>query len=173
VFRFIGELYFDSFAKLAVAFFRMSRIIFSLATTLRTVSSVPMQELEYISAMRIWLVLILSASFALQGWASTRISSVSCDMGIEVAAPILMSDGSAQTAALDVESDDCCNDTATFLRTGQLCKTGQDCHVPVSAFLVSPPQGTATHLSLPVPAASTPAELLALPFAVWRPPTSS
>jgi len=134
--------------------------------------------LMYIPRMRFWLVLLLTLSFSLQGWASGRAASAPCPMdeGMAVmAAEFTKSDeghGSFHPAetATTAAVDDCCNDMATFLKTGQACKTGQDCQTPAVALVVPHAAGTSTSHAVPVAlsVASLPPALVA----VWRPPTS-
>ena len=124
--------------------------------------------------MRFWLAFLLTASFALQGWAATQALDLPCPMAAEMAAaaPAEQVDGQAKQSAGDVAPVDCCNDMATFFLTGQACKTGQDCQAPVSAMFLPFASRAAPLVSHTVPVASTPAALSALPVAVWRPPTS-
>jgi hypothetical protein len=131
-----------------------------------------LRELEYISAMRFWLAFILTASFALQGWAATQALDLPCPMEAEMSAAAAQVHGEAQQSAGDVALGDCCNDMATFFLTGQACKTGQDCQVPVSALFMPLATRAAPMLSQTVPVASNPAALSTLLVAVWRPPTS-
>lgn len=69
-----------------------------------------------------------------------------------------------------VSYDDCCNDAETFAKTGQVCKSGQECSVgfqgltslPVSASML--PAFTASFPTLAVFSHSFD------PAALWRPP---
>ena len=121
--------------------------------------------------MRAWLFVILTLSFALQGWAAAQPSIAPCPM--EAGMATAMVDMAAHQTAEGSMSDDCCNDMATFLLTGQACKTGQDCQAPVTALLLPLPEETAVaavRQTAPV------LQILAAPsatvVAVWRPPTS-
>jgi len=69
-----------------------------------------------------------------------------------------------------VPGDDCCNDAETFAKTGQVCKSGQECSVGVQGLT-----------SLPVTASMPPASAVSFPAlavffhsfdpaALWRPP---
>ena len=124
---------------------------------------------SYIAAMRIWLVLLLTLSFALQGWAAAQSSSAPCPMEAEMA----MADTAADQTADGGMSDGCCNDMATFLLTGQACKTGQSCQAPLTALLLSLPEkttGVAVRQTAPVwQSLAAPSATVA---AVWRPPTA-
>lgn len=124
--------------------------------------------------MRFWLAFLLTASFALQGWAATQALDLPCPMAAEMAAaaPAEQVDGQANQSAGNFALSDCCNDMATFSLTGQACKTGQDCQVSVSALFMRLATRAAPMLSQTAPVASTPAALSALSVAVWRPPTS-
>ena len=124
--------------------------------------------------MRFWLAFLLTASFALQGWAATQALALPCPMAAEMAAaaPAEQVNGQAKQSAGDVAPVDCCNDMAIFSLTGKACKTGQDCQVPVSALFMPLAPRAAPLVSQTAPVASTPAALSALSVAVWRPPTS-
>lgn len=132
----------------------------------------------YISRMRFWFVLLLTLSFSLHGWASARAVSAPCPMGegmAVMAAEFTKGDeghGSLHPAetATTAAVDDCCNDMATFLKTGQPCKTGLDCQTPAVALVVPDAAGTSASHSVPVAlsVASLPPALVA----VWRPPTA-
>lgn len=111
--------------------------------------------------MRTLLVLILSLSIPLQGFANVFAFKETC--------PMEQSMKMAQTGTGHV-GHDCCNDADTFTKTGKLCKTGQTCP-GASVFIVTMPLAS----SLPAPhslyISST--ELFALSFdsfSVWRPP---
>ena len=125
---------------------------------------------SYIAAMRIWLVLLLTLSFALQGWAAAQSSSAPCPMEAEMATA--MADTAADQTADGGMSDGCCNDMATALLTGQACKTGQSCQAPLTALLTPPPEKTtsvAVRQTAPVwQSLAAPSATVA---AVWRPPT--
>lgn len=84
-----------------------------------------------------------------------------------------MANMAADQTADDTLSGDCCNDMATFLLTGQACKTGQSCQAPLTALPLPLSEKTdvvAVRQTLPV------LHSLAAPSAtvgaVWRPPTS-
>jgi hypothetical protein len=82
-------------------------------------------------------------------------------------------DGLARTAANAPGGHDCCNDAATFAKTGQLCKMGQECSPPMTYLL--PP----TVLLAVIATQHAEAPALFTPFhsrppaAVWRPPSLS
>jgi hypothetical protein len=120
--------------------------------------------------MRAWLVVILSLSFALQGWAAAASLSAPCPMEAEVA--MAMADMAADATADDPMAGDCCNDMATFLQTGQACKAGQDCQAPLTALLLPLPEKTAVAVRQTVPVLKSLAAPSATVGAVWRPPTS-
>jgi len=115
------------------------------------------------------LVLILCLLMPLQGFAAMKVAYAPCPMQ----AMMTMDDGSVdKPGALATAMEDCCNDPATFERTGQACKSTLSCVVPtagmpsVSALVAlvqvtQEPQAPVWR-SLP-PGAST---------RLWRPPTS-
>ncbi len=124
----------------------------------------------YIPRMRFWFALLLTLSFALQGWAAVRPSDAPCPMGMgtEMAAGMELPGAAAEFA----DDGGCCNDMASYLASGQLCKTGQDCQAPATALLVVQRTTTRTVASQSVPLARSPATPLPVANAVWRPPTS-
>jgi hypothetical protein len=123
---------------------------------------------SYIAAMRVWLVLLLTLSFALQGWTAAPSPSAPCPMEAEMAMPDVAPD---QTAS-DTMAGDCCNDMATSLLTGQACKTGQPCQAPLAALLLPlPEKTTVAAVRQTVPVLQSLAAPSAIVVAVWRPPT--
>lgn len=73
--------------------------------------------------------------------------------------------------AADNAGHGCCNDAATFAKTGKPCKTGQQC-LSVGVFMAFAPQAA----SLPAPGSQRiPATGFFAhtfdPSSVWRPPT--
>jgi hypothetical protein len=84
-----------------------------------------------------------------------------------------MADGASETAdALSKVMEDCCNDLATFERTGQACKSAQGCAAPAAGMplFASPDVQTPVRLDPQAPAWRI------LPPGTtarhWRPPTS-
>ena len=122
--------------------------------------------------MRFWLVLLLTLSFSLQGWATARAASAPCPMEGSMAefVPQVATGDDGSLVSIAAAVDDCCNDMATFLRTGKACKTGQDCPSPAVALTVAPLGGTLA--SQVIPAALNVSSLPPILVAVWRPPTS-
>lgn len=113
--------------------------------------------------MRALLVFVLSLSIPLQGIAGMLAPT-------ESACPM------EQTMQMDnMAADDagpgCCNDAATFAKTGKPCKTGQQC-LTVGVFLVVTPQVASLPApgSRPIPAAGFFVRTFD-PSSVWRPPT--
>lgn len=123
--------------------------------------------------MRVWFALIIALSFAVQGWAATRAVDAPCPMEAEMAVAMAQAAAAPEGAAVDTMSGDCCNDMATFLLTGQACKTGQSCQAPLTALLLPLPQKTAdAAVRQTVPVLQSLAAPSAIVVAVWRPPTS-
>ena len=124
---------------------------------------------SYIAAMRVWLVLILALSFALQGWAAAPSSNAPCPMQAEM----VMADLAADQTADGTIAGDCCNDMAAFLLTGQTCKTGQSCQAPLTALLLPlPEKAAAAAVRQTAPVLQSLAAPSATVVALWRPPTS-
>jgi hypothetical protein len=120
--------------------------------------------------MRVWLVLILTLSFALQGWAAAPSSNALCPMQADMA--MAVADLAADQTADGTMTEDCCNDMASFLLTGQSCKTGQDCQAPLTALLLPLPEKAAVAVRQTAPVLQSLAAPSATVVAVWRPPTS-
>ncbi len=123
----------------------------------------------YIAAMRVWLILILTLSFALQGWAAAQPLIAPCPMQAEMA----MADMAPDPTADNTMAGDCCNDMATALLTGQVCKTGQDCQTPLAALFLPRPAKVAAAVRQAVSMAHKPMAPSALAVVVWRPPSSN
>ena len=119
--------------------------------------------------MRRLLVLVLCLLLPLQGIAAWQVPASPCPMQDMIAT----AEAAGETADTSAEAlDDCCNDLATFERTGQPCKSVQSCAAPAAgmpAFLslvaltpdTQDPQAP-TWRSLPPGSTSR----------LWRPPTS-
>jgi len=119
--------------------------------------------------MRRLLVLFLCLLLPLQGFAAQPVTSAPCPMQ-----DMMSMDSGVGVApeSMAEAMEDCCNDLATFERTGQACKSAQACVAPAAAWpslsalvalaqVTQGPQAPAWR-SLP-PGAST---------RLWRPPTS-
>ncbi|MCU0955779.1 MAG: hypothetical protein MUF55_00230 [Hydrogenophaga sp.] len=115
--------------------------------------------------MRRVLVLFLCLLMPLQGYAALDMETAPCPMQS-------MMDMESDSNALAQAMDDCCNDLATFERTGEACKSDLACAAPVAwsaplqalAFLAQAPHALSAPAwrSLP-PGSFTP---------LWRPPAS-
>lgn len=111
------------------------------------------------------LVLILCLLIPLQGFAALRTVGVPCPMQAGMSMNVDMDD-------LAEAMEDCCNDAATFERTGEICKPSQSIHAPPAwnpppALLEFQVDATPS-LSEPVWRAHPPGQ----PTRLWRPPTS-
>jgi hypothetical protein len=118
--------------------------------------------------MRRLLAIILCLLIPLQGFAALKTVSVPCPMQAGMSMAVDMADLDDLAEAME----DCCNDAATFERTGEMCKSGQSLHAP-SAWNPPPApldfQADATpSLREPVWREHPPGQ----PTRLWRPPTS-
>jgi hypothetical protein len=115
------------------------------------------------------VLIVLCLAVALQAWAGSPSGDEPCPMAAEMAAEMAAMASAAGTATGDL-GDDCCNDAATFAKTGQPCKSGQDCQAP--ALWAVPVKPWVAPVLQP-PALQT-AALCAAPCGgpalVWRPP---
>jgi hypothetical protein len=92
---------------------------------------------------------------------------------MEAEMAMAMADTAAAQTADGGMSGDCCNDMATFLLTGQTCKTGQSCQAPLTALLLPLPEKTAVAaVRQTAPVLQSLAAPSAIVVAVWRPPTA-
>lgn len=118
--------------------------------------------------MRRLLALVLCLLMPLQGFAALQVIAVPCPMQAGMSMNVDVGD----MADLADAMEDCCNDAATFERTGELCKPGQSLHVPAvwlppfASFEFQIP--TAPSLGEPVWRMHPPGQ----PTRLWRPPTS-
>lgn len=82
-----------------------------------------------------------------------------------------MQDMKISSAMTSSKQHDCCNDAATFAKTGQLCKSGQQCS-PSLSYMLSPAM---VHIAFNTNAPQQPTIAVRAhtgpPPAVWRPPT--
>lgn len=115
--------------------------------------------------MRRLLALVLCLLMPLQGFAALQVVAVPCPMQAGMSMNVDMVD-------LIDAMEDCCNDAATFERTGELCKLGQSLHAPavwLAPFAPLEFQAQATpSLRDPVWRMHPPGQ----PSRLWRPPTS-
>ncbi len=115
--------------------------------------------------MRRLLSLVLCLLLPLQGFAALQVVAVPCPMQSGMSMNVDMGD-------LIDAMEDCCNDAATFERTGELCKPGQSLHAPavwLAPFALLEFQAQATSsLRDPVWRMHPPGQ----PSRLWRPPTS-
>ena len=114
-----------------------------------------------------WLVtLLICLSLPLQGAWSWAAPVEPCPMEGMVMASGAMADDAGPGAV-----PDCCNDEATFLKTGQPCKTGVDCGAPMASvpsggLSAAPALQTTRHLARNVAGPPSSAR-----SAIWRPPS--
>jgi hypothetical protein len=118
--------------------------------------------------MRRVLLLVLCLLLPLQGFAAPQVAAVPCPMQ-DMIAMTDAADEDADTAAAMV---DCCNDLATFERTGQPCKSAQPCSAPAVGMPFFTPVAIRAMAQQAPP---SPDEIRLPPGAaarLWRPPAS-
>jgi hypothetical protein len=124
-----------------------------------------------IPSMRRLLALVLCLLIPLQGLAALQTTE---EPPCPMQAMMAMQLDASNAADVDAQANallDCCNDLATFERTGQACKTGQACTAPAAWM---PPVGVPQFESI---AAATPpmpilrARAPGAPASLWRPPS--
>lgn len=115
-----------------------------------------------------FLIVLLCLSLPLQGFAAWQAPASPCSMQDMMT----LSDEAGDTADI-LAMEDCCNDMATFERTGQLCKSVQNCVAPAAGM----PGFSSIGVQIPVtqdPKAPTwcnsPSAAISR---LWRPPASS
>lgn len=120
--------------------------------------------------MRRLLALLLCLLIPLQGFAAPQTEEPPCPMQAMMA--MQPDAGNAMDVAAQADGlSDCCNDRATFERTGQACKTGQACTAPA---VWMPPVGVPQFASLAAAAPPMPilrARAPGAPASLWRPPS--
>lgn len=117
--------------------------------------------------MRFLTALILCLLMPLQGFAALQVVAVPCPMQAGMSMSVDMGD----LVDLADAMEDCCNDAATFERTGEMCKPGQGLNTPavwLPPFAPLEFQARATpSLRDPVWRMHPPGQ----PSRLWRPPT--
>jgi hypothetical protein len=120
-----------------------------------------------IRTMRRLLVLVLCLLMPLQGFAALQVVNVPCPMQAGMSMSVDMGDIGDLADAME----DCCNDAATFERTGEVCKPGQVLHAPVAwmppFFPLESQEPAAQSLREPAWRMHPPGQ----PTPLWRPPT--
>ncbi len=120
--------------------------------------------------MRRLLALVLCLLIPLQGFAAPQTEEPPCPMQAMMA--MQPDAGNAVDVAAQADGmPDCCNDLATFERTGQACKTGQACTAPA---VWMPPVDVPRFESLAATTPPTPilrARAPGAPASLWRPPS--
>ncbi|NIM42809.1 MAG: hypothetical protein GTN84_15605 [Hydrogenophaga sp.] len=120
--------------------------------------------------MRKLIVLLMCLALPMQTWAGLGAVPEPCPME---AMAMAVSGSDSQTAD-EVSAEpmaDCCNDVATFLETGQPCKSGVKCGTSSVTLMpmdlgVAPPARHAEH-----PPRAGMLMVSVNRFAIWRPPT--
>lgn len=114
------------------------------------------------------LLLVLCLLMPLQGHAATGVQAAPCPMqgGREM-------DLEAEPGSLAQAMDDCCNDIATFERTGEACKSTQVCGAPVAGSVPSFALGLLVQTTDPPPPLAWRSLPPSHPTPHWRPPAST
>jgi hypothetical protein len=121
--------------------------------------------------MRRLLVLVLCLLLPLQGFAAVQGVAAPCPMQGVMDMDVVDMAGETTGAMADA-MEDCCNDAATFERTGQACKTSLECTAPVvwmppfqpAEFKADAAQDLTAPVWRSLPQGAT--------SRLWRPPTS-
>lgn len=119
--------------------------------------------------MRRVLVLVLCLLLPLQGFATSQWPEPPCPMQDMVA---MANGASGMAEALTSPTDDCCNDLATFERTGQACKSAQSCAAPAAGLPWFPSYDVQTSVRLDPQAPAWRSLPPGTTTRHWRPPTS-
>lgn len=132
--------------------------------------------------MKLWLMLLLCFAIPLQGMASVRASHSPCAMeagldresvtGASATSGTLDDQATpAADSASDSQVDDCCNDAETAAKSGQPCKTGQECSAPAFPLAGATRVLALTRSSTTVPDSPAVLGQSGPPATVWRPPS--
>jgi hypothetical protein len=115
--------------------------------------------------MRRLIALILCLLIPLQGFATLKTASVPCPMQAGMSMNVDMDD-------LTEAMEDCCNDAATFERTGEMCKSGKNLQAPSSWMPPPSPMEFQAHATPPLREPVWREHPPGQPTRLWRPPTS-
>ena len=134
-----------------------------------TRESQEVSSLEFRS-MRKLIVLLMCLALPMQVWAGMFSLPDPCPMQ-DIAMTVPSGDAEAVDAGSIEPMADCCNDVATFLETGQPCKSGVKCGTSSVTLMpmdlgVAPPARHAEH-----PPRAGMLMVSVNRFAIWRPPT--
>lgn len=123
--------------------------------------------------MRRFILFVLCLAVALQAWAGTQSRDEPCPMSAEMMVDMVAMASAAGATAAEPGAlgDDCCNDAATFAKTGQPCKSGQDCQAPALWAVPVTPWAAPVAPPPALRAAAVCAAPCGLSALVWRPPT--
>ena len=119
--------------------------------------------------MRRLIVLVLCLLLPLQGLAAWHVQPSPCPMQGMMA---MQDEAGATAEALAEAMDDCCNDMATFERTGQACKVVQSCVAPAAGLPCLPSLVVQTPATRDPPAPAWRSLPAGATTRLWRPPTS-
>lgn len=119
--------------------------------------------------MRRLLVLVLCLLLPLQGFAAVQGVAAPCPMQGMMA---MAEEAGEMEESLAEAMDDCCNDIATFERTGQPCKSVQSCVAPAAGLSSFPSLGTQTPVTQDPQAPAWRSLPPGATSRLWRPPTS-
>lgn len=117
------------------------------------------------------MLLLLCLAIPLQAMATAGAPRCPCpmtapsDTSVEVGV-----NAEGGVAVADADADDCCNDAETAARTGQPCKSGQECHAPVLALADAAVIEVDTFASAPTDPRAADRNPVGRPAVVWRPP---
>lgn len=114
--------------------------------------------------MRALVSFLLCLAVAFQGVANAHVLKQSCPM--EQGMQVVAMDASAP-------ADDCCNDADTASKTGEPCKSGQECSVSLAFAVIPLTVASRAAASCRIAPTADFNPLSFDPSAVWRPPTSS
>jgi hypothetical protein len=119
--------------------------------------------------MRRLLVLVLCLLLPLQGFAAVQGVAAPCPMQGMMA---MADEAGEMEESLAEAMDDCCNDMATFERTGQACKVVQSCVAPAAGLPCLPSLVVQTPATQDPPAPAWRSLPAGATTRLWRPPTS-
>lgn len=118
--------------------------------------------------MRLFFALMFSIALAFHSVANAFTFDSPCPMEMGE-----MANGEMVQMDMSGGDHDCCNDLETYLKTGQMCKTGQTCSSVGAALLSVIPIFAAISFETVFPPDIQPPPFSVYPIAVWRPPTLS
>lgn len=123
---------------------------------------------QIVRTVRLILLMLLSLSIPLAGYAGLGVPKMPCPMEMDAMAEMQLGADMEQTPV--AQMGDCCNDMETQLKTGKPCKVGQDCKIGSLGLSVHFPTIPESFNKDSFLARLNDRAIEPLPIPIWRPP---